>query len=83
MSLSDCFPISFPSEKEQLRRQAEAERNLTPAQRLRAVSDALAASERLSMSSPQRAAQLEYHRRCEEEWQRRMRDFIALNLKSL
>jgi len=68
---------AFRSEAAELRRQIDAERDLTPTQRLRAVADALAAAEKLSKSGGRRTAQLEYHRRSEEEWRQRMSEFIS------
>jgi hypothetical protein len=70
------FPMVFPSEAEELRRRAEVARKLTPSERLWAAADALAAAERLSQAGNCRALQLEYHQRCEEEWRRRMSQFI-------
>jgi hypothetical protein len=69
--------IRFPSERERLWRQVEAERELTPTQRLLMVQDILAAVERLSSAGHQRARQLQFHRRCEEEWCRLMSRFIS------
>jgi hypothetical protein len=53
-----------------------AERQWTPAQRLLAVVDALAAAEALSQAGTVRKAQLKYHEDLEEEWRRRMKEFI-------
>jgi len=71
------LPISFPSERARLQRLAEDAQGLTPTQRLLAVADALAAAEALSAAGGIRDAQLEYHQRREEEWQRIMKEFIA------
>jgi hypothetical protein len=75
MNLNLSLP--FPSEAEQLRQRGAAERRLTATQRLLALADALAAAETLSCSGTQRAAQLAYHERCEEEWRQRILQFIV------
>ena len=75
--MSVKLPISFPSEAEQLRQHLEAIRGLTPHERLFAVADALAAAETLSMFGGRRTAQLEYHRRREEQCHRCIKEFIA------
>jgi hypothetical protein len=71
------LPMVFPSEAAELRRHVEVARKLTPSERLWAAADALAAAERLSLAGDCRALQLEYHQRCEEEWRRRMSQFIT------
>ncbi len=76
------LPILFPSEAVRLRQRAEAVRELTPAERLLAVVDALAAAETLSIAGGRRDAQLEYHRQCEEQWHHRMREFISEHVDS-
>jgi hypothetical protein len=73
------FGIPFPTERSELRRQLAAERQWTLAQRLLAVVDALAAAEALSKSGTVREAQLKYHEDLEEEWRRRMKEFIKLH----
>jgi len=75
--MSTDLPNAFRSETAELRRQIEAERHLTPTERLRAVAEALVAAEKLSESGGRRAAQLAYHQSCEEEWRRRMNEFIS------
>ncbi|MBI2194844.1 MAG: hypothetical protein HYU36_22920 [Planctomycetes bacterium] len=80
--MTSPLPIHFPSESEQIRQQAQAERLLSPAQRFRALLDALAAAERMSNAGGCRPAQLRYHQRCEEEWQRFMKQFIAQHAAS-
>ena len=75
--MSVKLPISFPSEAEQLRQHLEAIHGLRPSERLLAVADALAAAETLSMFGGRRTAQLEYHRRREEQWHRRIKEFIS------
>jgi hypothetical protein len=71
------LPISFPSEAEQFRQQAELTRAMTPGQRILAVLDLLAVAETLSRSGGHWEAQLAYHAQCEREWQDRMKEFIA------
>jgi hypothetical protein len=68
--------IRFPSEAEALRKQCRAEQGLTPLQRLQAVVDTLAAVEALSRAGGVREAQLRYQQGLEEEWRRRMKEFI-------
>ncbi len=68
--------IVFPTEAEALRRQAEAERDLTPTQRLHALIDLLSAAELLSNAGTARRGQLQYHDEMEKEWQRRMKEFF-------
>lgn len=76
------LPIAFPSEAEALRQQAQAEQCWTPTQRLLAVADILAASEVLSQAGGVRAAQLQYHQGLEDDWRRRMREFIQQHVAS-
>jgi hypothetical protein len=68
--------IPFPTERSELRSQFAAERHWTLAQRLLAVVDALAAAEALFQAGTVREAQLKYHEDLEEEWRRRMKEFI-------
>jgi hypothetical protein len=74
--------IAFPSEAEALRKQAQAERRLTPVQRLQAVADVVAAAEALARAGNGWAAQREHQRRLEEEWRRRIKEFIAQHVAS-
>jgi hypothetical protein len=68
--------IPFPTERSELQRQLAAERQWMPARCLLAVGDALAAAEALSQAGTVREAQLKYHEDLEEEWRRRMKEFI-------
>jgi len=70
------LPIRFPTELEALRKQLQAEQGLTPEQRLLAVVDALAAAEAMSHAGGVREAQLKYHQSLEDDWRRRMKEFI-------
>jgi hypothetical protein len=74
--------ISFPSEAESLRKQWEAEKHLTPEQRLLAVVDALTAAEALSNAGGLRQAQLKYQATLEEDWRERMKEFIKKHVIS-
>ena len=74
--------IPFPSEAEALRKQLQLEQHWTPTQRLLAVVDAPAAAEAVSQSGMVRDAQLKYHQRLEEEWQKRMKEFIQHHVDS-
>jgi hypothetical protein len=74
--MANHLPIPFPTEPSELRKQLAAERQWTLAQRLLAVVDALAAAEALSQAGTVREAQLKYHEDLEEEWRRRMKEFI-------
>lgn len=79
-NMRDDPRISFPPESEALRRRVNAERHLTPTERVFAVLETLAAAERMSLSGKVREAQLAYHQRCEEEWHRCMSEFIRQNV---
>jgi hypothetical protein len=68
--------IAFPSEAEKLRRYCQAHQGWSPTQRLLAVVDTLAAAEALSQAGGRHQAQLAYQRSLEEEWRRRMMEFI-------
>jgi hypothetical protein len=74
--------IPFPSEAEALRKTARVEQQWTPTQRLFAVVDALCAAEAFSQAGGVREAQLKYHHSLEEEWQRRMKEFIKQYVRS-
>lgn len=74
--------IPFPSEAEALRKHAQAERRWTATQRLWAVADALAAGEALSRAGGMHEAQLRYQQTLEEEWRRRMQEFIQQHVAS-
>jgi predicted secreted protein len=74
--------VPFPSEAEALQKQAQAERHLTATQRLAAVADALAAVEALSRAGGLREAQLAYQQAQEDEWRRRMAEFIKKHVAS-
>ena len=78
--MSFTLPIPFPSECEALRNHLRTERHLTPAQRLLAVVDALAAAEALSQAGQVRAAQLEYQQALEDDWRSRMMEFIKQHI---
>lgn len=69
--------LRFPSEAEAIRKQVEAERSLTPTQRLLAVVDLLRTVEALSAAGNCREAQLRLHEDQEEEWRRIMKEFFA------
>ena len=71
------LPISFPSEVSRLQRQAEIERDWTATQRIAAVAQTLKAVRALASAGGRSAGQLEYHERCERQWQQRMKEFIA------
>jgi hypothetical protein len=68
--------IRFPSEAEALRKHLQMEQRLTPTQRLLAVADAVLAADTLSRAGLVREAQLRYHQNLEDEWRRRMKEFI-------
>jgi hypothetical protein len=74
--------FEFPTEAEALRKHLHAEKGWKPSQRLLAVADALAAAEALSHAGGGRAAQLKYHQSLEEEWRRRMTEFIQQHVGS-
>ena len=74
--------IPFPSEADALRKHAQAEQGWTATQRLLAVADALAAGEAMSLAGGLREAQLRYHLSLEEEWRRRMKEFIKQHVAS-
>ncbi len=69
--------ISFPSEVSRLERQVEIERDWTAAQRIAAVAQMLKAVRVLGLAGGQSAGPLEYHERCERQWQKRLKEFIA------
>ena len=71
------LPIKFPSEAEQLRRQARQYAGATAAEKLAAAADALAAAEALSLAGGRRAEQIKYLEECEREGRDRMKEFIA------
>ena len=73
--------IAFPSEARALREQMQSNQG-TPTQRLQAVVDALAATEAISHAGAVRPAQLQYHAHQEEEWQRRMKEFITKHVST-
>jgi len=72
--------VCFPSEAQALRQQCEAERHLTPHQRLLAAADVLAAAEALSRAGGKWEAQLQYQQSLELDWQRRMKEFIQAHV---
>ena len=74
--------IPFPSEAEALRVLAQEQRRWTATQRLSAVVDVLAAGEALSHAGGVREAQLQYHLSLEEDWRRRMKEFIQQHVAS-
>jgi hypothetical protein len=74
------LPIVFPSEAEQLRRQAELTRDMTPGQRILAVLELLGVAESLSRSGGHWEAQLAYQAQCESEWHDRMKEFFAAHV---
>jgi hypothetical protein len=74
--------IPFPSEAEALRKLVRAELRMTPMQRWAAVVDVLATAEVLSRAGGVREAQLKYQQGLEEEWRRRMREFIKHHVAS-
>ena len=76
------LPISFPSEVSRLQRQVEIERNWTSTQRIAAVAQTLKAVNALASAGGRSAGQLEYHQRCERQWQQRMKEFIAKHADS-
>lgn len=76
------LPIPFPSEAEQLRLQAEAEKGMSATERLLAVADALVAVESISLAGSQRKRQLEYHRNQEETWKKIMKKFIEQHART-
>ncbi len=65
-----------------MRKQCQAERHLSPAQRLRAALDAAPAADLLSRAGQVRQAQLRYQQQMEEDWARRMKEFIQQNVAS-
>jgi hypothetical protein len=69
--------ISFPSEASRLERQAEIQRDWTATQRIAAVVETLKAVRALALAGGRSTGQLEYHERCERQWQQRMKEFIA------
>ena len=76
------LPFSFPSEVSRLQRQVEIERNWTSTQRIAAVAQTLKAVKALAAAGGRTAQQLEYHERCERQWQQRMKEFIAKHADS-
>jgi Skp family chaperone for outer membrane proteins len=76
------LPIPFPTEVEALRKQCQAEQQLSPAQRLRAALDAARAADTLSQAGRVRQAQLRYQQQLEEDWARRMKEFIQRHVAS-
>jgi len=80
--MSFHLAIPFPSEAEALRKQSRVEQKWTGMQKLFAVIDALAAAEVFSLAGGVREAQLKYHQSLEEEWQRRMKEFIKQHASS-
>ena len=69
----------FLSEAEALRQHLRMEKDLTPSQRLHAVGDILAAAAALSQAGKMREAQVRHQIGLEEDWRRRMKEFIALH----
>lgn len=80
--MSFDLPISFPSEVSRLRRQVEIEGNWTSTQRIAAVAQTLKAVKALASAGGRSAGQLEYHQRCERQWQQRIKEFIAKHADS-
>ena len=74
--------IPFPSEAEALRKEASAIRHWTPQQRWQAVVDTIVTAEALSRAGTVREAQLRYQQRLEDEWRRRMKEFIQQHAAS-
>lgn len=68
--------IPFPSEAEALSKQAQAVRHLTALERMLAVADLLTAGETLARAGGVYEAQCQYQQRLEDEWRRRMQEFI-------
>jgi hypothetical protein len=78
--MSASLPISFPSEAEQLHQLAENARGMTPGQRLLAVFELSSLAEALSRAGGHWEAQLQHQARCEQEWQDRMKEFLAAHV---
>jgi hypothetical protein len=76
------LPIAFPSEAEALRQYCLAQAGWTPTQRLLAVVDTLAAAEALSEAGGRREEQLKYQQGLEDEWRRRMMEFIKQHVRT-
>jgi hypothetical protein len=74
--------IRFPSEADALRLHLRAEQRWTASQKLFAAANALAAAEALSQAGEVREAQLKYHASLEEDWRRRMKEFIKHHVPS-
>jgi hypothetical protein len=74
--------VYFPTEAEALRKQCKAERHLSPIERLRAAVDAAHAADTLSRAGHVYEAQLRYQQQLEEDWARRMKEFIRQHLPS-
>ena len=68
--------IPFPSEKETLQKQAEIECLWTPAKRMEALADLLKAADSLAKTNDLREKQWAWHDELEQDWQRRIREFI-------
>jgi len=71
------LPIAFPSEVSRLERQVLIEHDWTPSQRIAAVAQTLKVVRALALAGKRSAGQLEYHERCERQWQQRIMEFIA------
>lgn len=68
--------VRFPSEAEALRKHLQIAQQLTAGQRLRAVADLVAAATALGKAGKVQSAQLRHQESLEEDWRRRMKEFI-------
>ena len=69
--------IRFPSEAETIRRDAEAFRRLSPAERFRVLGDMIAAGRKLMRNSPRRDFAERQREADEAEWQRIQKELFA------
>ncbi|MBI2807841.1 MAG: hypothetical protein HYX68_22900 [Planctomycetes bacterium] len=68
--------IRFPSEADAIRKQVQAQAGKSPGQKFLAALDVLDVAEKFSRAGTIRLEQLKIHARLEEDWQRRMKEFI-------
>lgn len=68
--------ITFPSEADALRQHVQFEARASCDERFCAVLDLLSVAETLSRAGKVRPQQLKYQELLEDEWQRRMKEFI-------
>lgn len=71
------FPIRFPSERDQIYKDAERYRRLAPTDRLLALADLIASGTALLRQSPHREEGSRLRQAEEEEWRRIQKELFA------